>query len=160
MRASARNRRPSPSLMLAILAIILALAGTAIAGVELGRNSVGTPQLRDNAVTAPKLANGAVRCASDTFAVGPACVEVALRAPRGHRAAVKACAGSHRRLPFITELEALAARGMELGNPELVADVRPNSTEVEQVVLYEDARVAGVEAYGTQRRFRCVGAPQ
>lgn len=53
--------RPSPAMVVACLALLVALGGTSVAAVQqLGRNSVGTAQLRNNAVTAPKIANNAV----------------------------------------------------------------------------------------------------
>jgi hypothetical protein len=54
--------KPSPAMVVACLALIVALGGTSIAAVNaLPRGSVGTPQLQDNSVTARKLAGGAVR---------------------------------------------------------------------------------------------------
>jgi hypothetical protein len=55
--------RTSPSLVVACFALLVALGGTSVAAVSvvLPRNSVGTPQLKENAVTSIKLAAGAVR---------------------------------------------------------------------------------------------------
>jgi hypothetical protein len=54
-------RRPSPAMMVACLALLVALGGTSVAAVsQLARNSVGTPQLRTGAVTNAKLRNNAV----------------------------------------------------------------------------------------------------
>jgi hypothetical protein len=54
-------RRPSPAMIVACLALLVALGGTSVAAVsQLARNSVGTPQLRNNAVTNPKIRNNAV----------------------------------------------------------------------------------------------------
>jgi hypothetical protein len=54
-------RRPSPALVLASLALLVALGGTSVAAVsQLAQNSVGTAQLRNGAVTNPKLRNNAV----------------------------------------------------------------------------------------------------
>lgn len=52
-------RRPSPALVIACLALLVALGGTSIAAVSqlVPRNSVGTPQLRSNAVTTAKVRN-------------------------------------------------------------------------------------------------------
>jgi hypothetical protein len=58
--SSIRPRTPSASLVISILALIVALGGTAYAGITLHKNSVGTKQLKKNSVTAAKLANGAV----------------------------------------------------------------------------------------------------
>src|SRR4051794_19141462 len=54
----ARNRRPSPALIISIIALIAALSGTAYAA--LGKNSVGSRQLKSKSVTTGKIANNAV----------------------------------------------------------------------------------------------------
>jgi hypothetical protein len=60
-----RNRTlPSPAIVLASIALLVALTGTSVAAIsQLPRNSVGSAQLRPNSVTNPKLASGAVRSA-------------------------------------------------------------------------------------------------
>jgi hypothetical protein len=54
-------KRPRPAMVIAVIALILALTGTAYAA--LGKNSVGTRQLKSQAVTTAKLKNGAVNSA-------------------------------------------------------------------------------------------------
>jgi len=55
------RRKPSPAMVVACTALFVALAGTSIAAVSaLPRNSVGTAQLKDGAVTRLKLARNAV----------------------------------------------------------------------------------------------------
>jgi hypothetical protein len=57
-------RRPSPALVIACVTLGLVLGGTSYATVaQAPRNSVGTAQLRDSAVTGRKLANNAVSSA-------------------------------------------------------------------------------------------------
>jgi hypothetical protein len=57
-------RRPSPALVIACLALLVALGGTGYATVlQVPRNSVGTPQLRSSAVTTNKLAANSVTSA-------------------------------------------------------------------------------------------------
>jgi hypothetical protein len=51
-------KRPSPALIVAIIALVAALTGTAWAA--LGKNSVGSKQLKKNAVTTAKIKNNAV----------------------------------------------------------------------------------------------------
>ena len=54
-------RRPSPALVVACLALLVALGGTSVAAVnQLGRNTVNTPQLVNGAVTNPKIRNNAI----------------------------------------------------------------------------------------------------
>jgi hypothetical protein len=54
-------RRPSPAMVVACVALLVALGGTSVAAVgQLGRNTVGTLQLKNSAVTNAKLRNNAV----------------------------------------------------------------------------------------------------
>ena len=54
-----RIRRPSAGLVIACLALAITLSGTAVAAsVALAPGSVGTPQLKNNAVTTTKVKNG------------------------------------------------------------------------------------------------------
>ncbi|HWH14980.1 MAG TPA: hypothetical protein VNT51_09550 [Miltoncostaeaceae bacterium] len=55
-----RVPRPSPAMVVASAALMVALGGGAYAQTQLARNSVGTEQLRANAVTAPKIAPNAI----------------------------------------------------------------------------------------------------
>jgi len=55
-----RTHTPSPSLIVSLIALTIALGGTSYAALSIPRNSVGPAQLRDGAVTTHKLRNGAV----------------------------------------------------------------------------------------------------
>ena len=92
-------RRPSPALVLAGIALGVALSGTSYATVlNVPRNSVGTPQLRNSAVTARKLAPNAVTTATVR---NRSLLRVRLRprsdAGRAHRASGSRRAGRARR---------------------------------------------------------------
>ena len=52
------SSRPSPAMVVACIALIVALGGTGYAAIKLPRNSVGNKQLRANAVTSAKVRNG------------------------------------------------------------------------------------------------------
>jgi len=57
-------RRPSPAMVVACVALLVALSGTGMAAAtQLGRNTVGTPQLKNRAVSNPKIRNNAVNSA-------------------------------------------------------------------------------------------------
>ena len=58
------NRRPSPAMVVACVALLVALGGTSVAAVsQLARNSVGPAQLQFGAVTNPKIRSNAVTSA-------------------------------------------------------------------------------------------------
>jgi len=54
-----RRHLPSPALVVAVIALVLAVGGTSYAVSALPKNSVGTKQLKSHAVTTPKLASSA-----------------------------------------------------------------------------------------------------
>jgi hypothetical protein len=58
-----RTRKPSPALVISIIALFLSLGGTSYAAISLPAKSVGTKQLKDGAVTSAKVKNGAVTAA-------------------------------------------------------------------------------------------------
>lgn len=51
------SRRPSPAMIVAIFALVMSLSGVSYAAIAIPRNSVGTPQLKKNAVTGVKVRN-------------------------------------------------------------------------------------------------------
>jgi hypothetical protein len=53
-------KRPSPALVISLIGLFVALSGTAYAVASLPKNSVGTPQLKNGAVTAGKLNASAI----------------------------------------------------------------------------------------------------
>jgi hypothetical protein len=58
-----RIRKPSPALIIALIALFLSLGGTSYAAINLPAKSVGTKQLATGAVTAAKIKAGAVTTA-------------------------------------------------------------------------------------------------
>lgn len=57
------NRRITPSLVISVIALIIALGGASYAALKIPRNSVGVNQLKKNSVSAPKLRKGSVNTA-------------------------------------------------------------------------------------------------
>lgn len=58
------RKLPSPAMVVAATALLVALGGTSIAAVsQVPRASVGTPQLRDNAVTSAKIRTSTITTA-------------------------------------------------------------------------------------------------
>ena len=53
--------RPSPALVIACLALTVALGGTGYAAITLPKNSVGTTQLKKNAVVSSKVKNRSLK---------------------------------------------------------------------------------------------------
>jgi hypothetical protein len=55
-----RLRRPSPAMLVALLALFVALGGSSYAALQLPKGSVGTKQLKNGAVTSPKVKNNSL----------------------------------------------------------------------------------------------------
>jgi hypothetical protein len=55
-----RFRRPSPALIVAVVALVVAMAGTGYAAFKLPSNSVGAKQLKKDAVTGAKVKQGSL----------------------------------------------------------------------------------------------------
>lgn len=55
-----RPRRPSPAMVVALLALFVALGGASYAAIKIPSNSVGSAQLKTNAVVSTKINSGAV----------------------------------------------------------------------------------------------------
>jgi hypothetical protein len=53
------GHRPSPAMVLALLALFIAMAGTSYAAIKLPANSVGSKQIQANAVAAAPCDRGA-----------------------------------------------------------------------------------------------------
>lgn len=60
MRRLVRHR-PSPALIVALIALFVSLGGVGYAATQLGKNTVGAPQLKKDAVRSPKVKNGSLR---------------------------------------------------------------------------------------------------
>ena len=56
-----RLARPSPAMMVALIALLVSLRGTGYAALKLPRNSVGAKQLKTGSVRGPEIRNGQVR---------------------------------------------------------------------------------------------------
>jgi hypothetical protein len=53
-------RRPSPAMIVAVIALVMATVGTGYAALKLPKNAVGTKQLKKNSVTTAKIKKNAV----------------------------------------------------------------------------------------------------
>ena len=56
-----RPQRPSPAMVVALIALLVALGGTGYAAFKLPNNSVGAKQIKKNAVTSTKVKNHSLR---------------------------------------------------------------------------------------------------
>lgn len=61
VRCTMLRRNLTPSFVISILALIVALGGVSYAAVQIPKNSVGAKQLKKNAVTAKKIKKNAIR---------------------------------------------------------------------------------------------------
>jgi hypothetical protein len=101
--------------VMSVLAVFIALGGTAIA-VGVGRNSIGSSQLKQGAVRSGDIGNRQVspvdtaralgfNCPATTQYAGGACIELASRAASSQRVAEERCFEIGRRLPTVAELQ-------------------------------------------------------
>ena len=58
-----RRYRPTPAMVVACIALAVAMAGTGYAATALPRNSVGTLQMKNDAITATKVKKNAITSA-------------------------------------------------------------------------------------------------
>jgi hypothetical protein len=56
-----RPHRPSPAMIVAVLALVVAMGGSGYAAIKLPKNSVGSQQIKANAVNSSKVAEGSLR---------------------------------------------------------------------------------------------------
>jgi hypothetical protein len=109
------RRAFSFSNVMSVLAVFIALGGTAIA-INVRRNSVGSPQLRQGAVRSGDIGNRQVSpidtaralgfdCPAGTQYVGGVCIEPASRTASSQRVAEERCFRIGRRLPTVAELQ-------------------------------------------------------
>jgi hypothetical protein len=55
-----RSRKPSPAMLVALLALFVALGGSSYAALSLPKGSVGARQLKKDSVTSPKVKGGSL----------------------------------------------------------------------------------------------------
>jgi len=60
IRTTARRRRPSAGVVLAIVALFVALGGSSYAAVSLPKASIGAPQIKQGAVNSKKVQDGSL----------------------------------------------------------------------------------------------------
>jgi hypothetical protein len=63
-----RHRLPSPAMVVAIIALVMAMSATGYAASTIAKNSVGSAQLKKNAVSSTKVKNGSLKAVD--FAAG------------------------------------------------------------------------------------------
>ena len=82
-----RRFKASPAMVVACLALLVSLTGTSVAAVTqlVPRNSVGTPQLKNNAVNSAKVRNGSLLRADFRQGSDPRRADGSGRACRGCR---------------------------------------------------------------------------
>ena len=113
--------RPSPAMGVAIVALIVALGGTAIAGGVLNKKkvnkiitnrapglSVSHAKTADSASNLTSPENLKLPCPAGTLNAGGTCVESTNRAAASLEGAMNACAAAGRRLPTPSEYRTLS----------------------------------------------------
>jgi hypothetical protein len=154
------NHRPSPAIVIASLALLVTLGGTGYAAIVLPDNSVGTAQLKSNAVTSLKVKNGSLLAADfkagqipagKTGPAGPA-GSAGSAGPGG----AKGAAGPAGPAGPAGSAGAGAGAGTLSGYQTIRGDSANNSTDVKD--LYVDCP-AGKNVIGGGARVDASGAP-
>jgi hypothetical protein len=136
-------RRPSPALVIACIGLAVALSGTSYAVTALPKKSVGTAQLKANAVTSAKVRNGALKAVD--FAAGQ--LPAGERGPQGPQGPAGPTG----------ETGATGPRGPSFGDAKYANEVAitscgsNNSAVAYTVTLAEPARIFA-SATGTYQR--------
>jgi hypothetical protein len=153
--------------VMATVAVFIALGGGAYA-ISLGKNSVGSKQLKPGAVKPKDTANSLrLKCPGGTRYHEGACIEVASRPPAEWFPALEACNAANRRLPSATELAGFAREpGITIGlittasvTPEWTAGIDRSGTddvEITSVLEAPEGIGIGLSELTDDNRFRCV----
>jgi len=168
------RRHLSYANVMATVAVFLALGGSAWA---LAKHSVGTKQLKKNAVSTKKIKNNAVTSAKIADgAVGPADVAAALHlgckagtqylqgacidnnpegtTDWGH--AQLDCQNKGGRLPNVSELMALASRGVVFGTRELTDVLTLEGANAFSETVFSGGKFIQFEDTDNPMQYRCV----
>lgn len=117
-----RPGRPSPALVIAIIALVCAAAGTGYAAIKVPKNSVGTAQIKNKAVTPPKVKGdlpsagvAGLSIVKRSQLVSPGTAGVAtITCPSGLVAVSGGAEAPHTFSSFILDSHPTAAHGWEL----------------------------------------------
>ncbi len=137
-----RPRRPSPALIIATIALLIAMGGTGYAAFKLPTNSVGTKRLKNGAVTTKKLNKNAT-IANATNAVNATHATSATSAGSAASATYATSAGS----------AASAASAATAGSAQPVAFARVSTTGV--INQADSKNVGSVTVVGGSSNIYC-----
>ena len=170
-------RRPAPGTVLGVIAIVIALCGSAYA-FKLGKNSVKSKQIAPNAVKGvdakessfgqvPKAANAGkvdghdAVCPAGTFLHAGACFDTAGRGNSDWTGAILTCADAGGYMPSPSQLASIRAEsGVDLGGAGngSWADARYQDNNVnEAMTVLDNGTLEGVALAGP-RGYRCAFA--
>lgn len=148
--------------VMSTIAVLLALCGSAYA-VGLGRNSVGSKQLKPGAVKLKDTATALrLKCLPGTRYHEGACIETAKRPARQFPDALLACSAAGRRLPGPSELMGFAREpGIAIGaqgpNPEWTSsvDYAPPAVNALAVSEVNSDVLISTDPISDSHAFRC-----
>jgi hypothetical protein len=168
-----KGRRPSPAMIIALIALFAAVgAGTVYAahktsgktikknslpGNRVKKGSLTTKQVKDGSLTAADL-NAATltpTCPSDTRLAEGVCFETTPRGTTTYDGANDTCVDAGRRLPSAAELSGFTRRVQAIPAQERSGDLFAATTSFN---VNPNGTFATV-AFATATAFRCVAAP-
>jgi hypothetical protein len=113
-----RRLRPSPAMIVAFIALFVAIGGSSYAVTRLPSGSVGTKQLKKNAVTGAKVKNGSLT-AADIKVSSLAGVASAANAANATNAGHAAAAAGLDRVVYVNQPSAVGAATGDPANPTI-----------------------------------------
>jgi hypothetical protein len=152
--------------VMSTIAVVLALGGSAYA-VGLGRNSVGSKQLKPGAVKLKDTSTSLrLKCPAGTRYHEGACIELAVRSTAAWADAQAACSAAGRRLPDASELLGFAREpGITLGAAqpfEWTSGLDRNPPGLNAIAVLETGGTVSPasDPVGDLHPFRCVANPR
>jgi hypothetical protein len=151
--------RPSPAMVVALIALFIALGGVSY-GVATG--SIDSREIKNNTIKSKDVRNRTLRfrdvsCPGGTVRYQVGCFESNVRGTANWSTASQSCGNLNRRLPTASELDAFRVRGgITLGAPsEMSSNVHFEGGVVYYVRL-SDAGVFSRTPAGNTAPYRCV----
>lgn len=167
-----RIGRPSPAMIVALIALFVALGGSVYAankinGKTIKKGTLPGNRLKPNTVTGKQVKESALRivglqCPGDTTYVAGVCLETAQRAPQTGAAANPTCLAAGRFLPSKQVMFVASSKldNIDAGGGEWIDATDANGALVARGTVRANRSEEGFDNSTGSHPFRCATAPQ